>query len=146
MRVLGEGGTLRVYEDGETVFREGDPGTHLYLICSGAVRIRKEGELVSTIVAELGPGEMFGESAIIEHRPRSATVTAVGPTELALYDREAFLEALQRDPELALRAMGAMTERLRVTTGRLQDVCTQHVLDRAEMVLTERAILEAELS
>jgi len=146
MRTFGEDGTLRVYADGETIFREGDAGTHLYLVKSGMVHIRKEGDLVATVVAELGEGEMFGESAIIEHRPRSATAIAAGKTELALYDRQAFLDALADDPELALRAMAALTGRLRLTTQRLQDVCTQHVLDRAEMALTERAILQAELS
>ncbi len=146
MVIAGEGGSIRRCADGEVVFREGDEGTHLYVINEGAVRIRKDGDIVATVVAEFGPGEMFGESAIIEHRPRSASAIAVGETELSLYDRESFLEALRQDPELALRAMGALTERLRVTTQRLQDVCTQHVLDRAEMILTERAILEAELS
>lgn len=146
MRILGDGGMLRKYADGEVVFSEGDPGSHLYLVCSGSVRIRKDGELIDVVVAELGVGEMFGESAIIEHRPRSASAVAVGDTELALYDRESFLQALGEDPELALRAMGALTERLRITTQRLQDLCTQHVLDRADMILTERAILEAELS
>lgn len=146
MRILGEGGTLRVFADGETIFSQGDTGHHLYRILSGKVHIRKEGDLVATVVAELGEGEMFGESAIIEDRPRSATAIAAGETELALYDREAFLSALRDDPELALRAMTALTERLRITTERLQDVCTQHVLDRAEMALTERAILQAELS
>jgi CRP-like cAMP-binding protein len=69
----------------------------------------------------------------------------VGDTELASYDREEFIEALRSDPELALDAMRAMAQRLRVTTERLQHLATQHVLDRAEMALTEKALLEAEL-
>jgi CRP-like cAMP-binding protein len=146
MRLGSDGGTIVAYADGEVVFSEGDEGLYLYMVVSGTVRIRKRGDLVSTTVAELGPGEMFGESAIIEHRPRSADAVAVGATELACYDRHAFLEALSEDPELALRAMSALIERLRLTTGRLQELATQHVLDRAEMALTERAILESELA
>ncbi len=146
MRLESDGGTVRAYDDGDVIFTEGDDGLYLYVIISGAVSIRKEGDLVATVVAELGAGEMFGESAIIEHRPRSATAVAVGATELACYDRQAFLDALADDPELALRAMGALIERLRVTTEQLQHLATQHVLDRAEMALTERAILESELS
>lgn len=88
---------------------------------------------------------MFGESAILEERPRSATAVAVGETELASYDRAEFLEALRTDSEVALAAMRALAARLRTTTERLQQLATQHVLDRAEMALTEKALLEAEL-
>lgn len=146
MRLGSDGGSMATYADGDVIFAEGDDGLYLYIIISGAVLIRKEGDIVATVVAELSPGEMFGESAIIEQRPRSATAVALGDTELACYDRESFLAALADDPELALRAMSALIERLRVTTGRLQHLATQHVLDRAEMALTERAILESELS
>ncbi len=116
------------------------------MIINGAVRIRKEGSVVATVVAELGAGEMFGESAIIEHRPRSATALALGDTELACYDKASFLDALGEDPALALRAMSALIGRLRVTTEQLQGLATQHVLDRAEMALTERAILQNDLA
>jgi len=146
MRLESDGGSVIQFEDRDTVFAEGDEGLYLYIIVSGKVCIRKEGDLVATTVAELGPGEMFGESAIIERRPRSATAEAIGRTELACYDRDAFLAALSEDPELALRAMSALIERLRLTTERLQSLATLHVLDRAEMALTERAILESELS
>ncbi|MHB1341942.1 MAG: Crp/Fnr family transcriptional regulator [Coriobacteriia bacterium] len=146
MRLESRGGSVKRYSDGDVIFREGDAGEYLYLVVSGAVRIKKEGTLVATVVAELGPGEMFGESAIIEQRPRSASALSVGETELACYDREAFLSALQDDPELALRAMSDLIDRLRVTTQRLQHLATQHVLDRAEMTLTERAILESDVT
>lgn len=146
MRFDTGGSSVVRFADGDTVFSEGDEGLYLYAIISGGVRIRKEGALVTTVVAELGPGEMFGESAIIEHRPRSATALAVGDTELACYDKAAFLDALSEDPELALRAMSALIGRLRITTERLQDLATQHVLDKAEMALTDRAILQNELA
>lgn len=146
MRLESRGGSIRAYSDGEVIFTEGEEGEFLYLVVSGGVRIKKEGTLVATVVAELEPGEMFGESAIIEQRPRSASAIAAGETELACYDREAFLSALQDDPELALRAMSDLIDRLRITTQRLQHLATQHVLDRAEMTLTERAILEVDVT
>ncbi|MCX8007931.1 MAG: cyclic nucleotide-binding domain-containing protein [Coriobacteriia bacterium] len=138
-------GRLVKLSDGETVFEEGSEGDRMYVVLRGAVRIKKRGTVVDTVVGEIGPGEMFGESAILEERPRSATAVAVGETELASYDRREFLEALRNDPELALAAMRAMAERLRTTTERLQQLATQHVLDRAEVALTEKALLEAEL-
>ncbi|MCL4078890.1 cyclic nucleotide-binding domain-containing protein [Coriobacteriia bacterium Es71-Z0120] len=142
---IGSSGRIVKLADGEAVFNEGDPGDRMFVVLRGAVRIKKRGMHVETVVGEMGPGEMFGESAVLEERPRSATAVAVGDTELASYDREEFLSALRSDPELALSAMRAMAERLRVTTERLQHLVTQHVLDRAEMALTEKALLEAEL-
>ena len=139
-------GEVLEFADGDIVFAEGDDSTCLYLIQRGGIRIRKEGELVATVVAELGQGEMFGESGLIEERPRSATAVALGPTTLACYSRETFLQALREDPELALRAMAALIERLRTTTDQLQKLATQHVLDRTDLALTQKAILESELS
>ena len=146
MRFDTAGGSVVRFSDGETIFQEGDEGLFMYMIISGSVNIRKQGSLVATVVACLEAGEMFGESAIIEHRPRAAAAVAVGDTELACYDRDSFLAALGEDPELALQAMSTLIARLRVTTERLQDLATQHVLDRAEMSLTERAILQNDLA
>lgn len=145
MRLDSSGGSIRRCSDGDVIFSEGEMGECLFLIVSGGVRIKKEGDVVATVVAELGPGEMFGESAVIERRPRSASAIASGDTDLACYDRDAFLSAVQDDPEIALRAMSVLIDRLRITTERLQHLATQHVLDRAEMTLTERAILENDL-
>lgn len=138
-------GVIQTFEDGETVFREGDEDVFLYVVVSGTVDIRKEGELVTTTIVSFSEGEMFGELALIEQRPRSATAVAVGATVVEVYDRATFLDALSEDPELALRVMASLAERLRETTDRLQEVCTQHVLDRTEMALVQRAVLASEI-
>lgn len=139
-------GVMRTYEDGDAVFEQGEPGEHLYIVVEGGVRIRKAGDLVATVVAEFGPGDMFGEQALVENQPHSASAEAVGHTEIALYDKETFLAALRDDPELALRVIQSLSSRLRSTTEQLQRVCTQYVLDRTEMALTQKAILENELT
>lgn len=141
-----DGGELRTYYDGEVIIAEGTEGQHLYVVLSGAVRIRKSGDLVATVMAELSPGEMFGEQALIDRKPHFASAYAVGDTSLALYDRGTFLAALREDPELAMRVLESLSNRLRTTTERLQQVCTLHVLDRTELALTQKAILESELS
>jgi CRP-like cAMP-binding protein len=84
--------------------------------------------------------------ALFESRPHSASATAVGLTSLALYDRDTFVGALSHDPELALRVIESLSLRLRVTTERLQQIATQHILDRTEMALVQRAVLESDLS
>lgn len=139
-------GHTRTYENGETIFAEGDNGSHLYIVLSGSVTIRKGGDVVSTVMAELGPGEMFGEQALIDRRPHNADAQATGETTLALYDRDTFMASLREDPELALRVLESMSARLRTTTELLQRVCTLHVLDRTELALTQKAILESELA
>lgn len=138
-------GRLTAYADGDVVFEEGDLGEKLYLVLSGTVRIRKESDLVATVLGEIGAGEMFGEMALLDSKPHSATAIAVGPTELAVYDKASFLASLRADPELALRVIESLARRLRATNEQLLGVCTQHVLDRTEMELIQKAVLETEL-
>jgi CRP-like cAMP-binding protein len=140
------GGELRSYDDGEVVFNEGEEGKYLYIVLSGMVRIRKEGDLFATVLAECGPGDMFGELAMIDCRPHSAAAVAQGETELALYDRETLIRALREDPDFSLHMIESLAERLRATTEQLQSVCGQYVRDRTEMALIQKAVLEGELS
>jgi CRP-like cAMP-binding protein len=139
-------GVVRQYEDGDIVFEEGTGGEHLYVVLEGGVAIRKRGGLFTSVIAEFGAGEIFGEMALFESRPHSASATAVGLTTIALYDRDTFIDALTEDPELALRVIGSLSSRLRDTTEKLQQIATQHILDRAEMALVQKAVLESELS
>lgn len=144
MSLIDSGGIVRRYADGDAIFREGEMGEHLYIVLSGAARIWTSGDLVTTTLTELGPGTMFGEQALVDGRPHSASATAVGETEVALYDKQTFMEALREEPELALRVIESMSSRLRTTTVLLQKLCEQYVLDRTELALTERAILDGE--
>jgi len=139
-------GVVRQYEDGEVVFDEGSSGDYLYVVLQGGIAIRKRGELFTSVIAEFGEGEIFGEMALFERRPHSASATAVGLTVLALYDRDTFIDALADDPELALRVIESLSSRLRDTTEKLQQIATQHILDRTEMALVQRAVLESDLS
>lgn len=138
-------GIVRQYEDGEIVFDEGSAGESLYVVLQGGIAIRKHGDLFTSVIAEFGEGEIFGEMALFESRPHSASATAVGLTMVALYDRGTFIAALAEDPELALRVIGSLSARLRDTTEKLQLIATQHILDRTEMALVQRAVLESDL-
>ena len=139
-------GEVRDYDDGDVVFREGEVGEHLFVVMRGGICIRKGAGPVVAVLAEFEPGEMFGEQALIDSRTHSATATAVGPTQLAVYDRDTFLASLREDPEFTLRVIGSLASRLRTTSERLQQIATQHVLDRAEMALVQKAVLETEIS
>ncbi len=65
-------------EPGEEILHEGDTGTAMYIIVDGRVRVRAKGR----DIAELGPSEVFGELAALDPEPRSASVTALEPTQL----------------------------------------------------------------
>ncbi len=141
------GGRLLRFDEGDVVFREGDEGDSLYIVREGGVHIRKSGEFHTTVLAECGPGEMFGELALIDTQPHSASaVASEDGTELALYDRETFVASIREDPEFALRVIESLGTRLRQTTDQLQRICGEYVRDKAEMTLIQRAVLEGELS
>src|SRR5690349_23343198 len=82
---------IRRFRRGETIFHQGDPGDALFVIASGSVKVvlpSDEGA-EPAIVAILGPGEFFGELAILDGAPHSATIVSVEPTETLVLHRDA---------------------------------------------------------
>jgi CRP/FNR family transcriptional regulator, cyclic AMP receptor protein len=99
----------RTVPAGEVIYSEGEIGTHMYGIVSGAVELRKG----SVVVAGLGPDDVFGERALIDHLPRNVMAVAVVDTALAAIDRKTFLFLVHESPTFALGIMGALASRLR---------------------------------
>ena len=99
---------------GSEIFREGDPGDGVYFVKDGLVEISG---LINAearrVFSQLGPGEIFGEMAVIEHRPRSATATAVKDTDVYFIPRGEMLALLQRSPALAFNVLQEISRRLR---------------------------------
>jgi CRP/FNR family transcriptional regulator, cyclic AMP receptor protein len=94
---------------GSEVFREGDAGTEMFGIVSGEIELRHDGRILRT----LGADDVFGEMAIIDSAPRSATAVATKDTELAVINRHRFLFLVQETPMFALQVMSAMAARRR---------------------------------
>ena len=94
---------------GETIFKEGEPAKELYVIQSGEVEIQVGNRLLDTLEAN----DIFGEMALIDSAPRSAT--AIAKTEVALVpiSKKDFLTLVGRAPTFALDVMGMLTRRLR---------------------------------
>jgi CRP-like cAMP-binding protein len=99
----------RTVSAGECIYKEGEQGTHMYGVVSGAVDLRK----ASVVVATLGPNHVFGERALIDHRPRNLTAVATEETVLADIDQKLFIFLVHESPTFALGIMGALAERLR---------------------------------
>jgi NADH dehydrogenase len=87
----GAGIARQHFEGNEIIFREGDKGDRLYIVVNGTVQIVSEqpGQ-PSTLIAELGPGDCFGEMALINDNPRNATARTAGAVDVLTVDREAF--------------------------------------------------------
>jgi CRP/FNR family transcriptional regulator, cyclic AMP receptor protein len=101
---------------GETLFGKGDEALCLYVVLSGDLRIG-DGNIVYEQVAA---GGIVGEMALIDHAPRSATVTAVTDCTLAEIDKKRFLFMVQQTPSFALNVMRLMSNRLRRMNALLQ--------------------------
>ena len=101
---------------GKVLIREGERGREFFVIVSGEVDVHRKGRKVTT----LGPGSFVGEMALLSKAPRSATVTAVTPVDVLVITDRAFLDLLDRMPELWLKVARALAER--VGADQLNDV------------------------
>lgn len=98
----------------EVILREGDQGDSLYVILEGKVAMSKLNENDDQIViAERVPGEIFGEMALLDGLPRSATVRAIEPSLFLVINRADFIHAIMETPEIALKIMATLCNRLR---------------------------------
>jgi CRP/FNR family cyclic AMP-dependent transcriptional regulator len=109
------------YRKSEVIFEEGSIGSEMYLIHSGRVLLsvrQNENQQVPLVV--LNPGDFFGEMALVDDSPRSATASAVDDeTELIVMDRARFLFMVRQQPEFALSLMHTLCQRLRSMDKRL---------------------------
>ncbi len=100
---------LKRYPAGETIFLEDDPGDLMYLVIEGKVNIVTYG----TVLENVGLHGIFGELALIDNAPRSAGAVAAEPTEVALIDRDTFLELVRHNPAFSLYVMRHLATRIR---------------------------------
>jgi diguanylate cyclase (GGDEF)-like protein/PAS domain S-box-containing protein len=98
-----------VLEPGETLFKDGDPGHHMYVVLSGNLTIFKEGQEISTI----NSGQVFGEMAIIESKNRSATVQAADQTTLIEITKPQFDSLLASDDQFLFSLLSTLSDRSR---------------------------------
>lgn len=106
------------FHAGARIFTTGDPSDAVYIIESGTVAITVGDGPHRTEVARLGPGELFGESGVLEHRPRSACAIAITDCVLLTTPAEAFLSAFGMNNDRALALVKMLCCRLRDTTQR----------------------------
>src|SRR5258705_8141231 len=105
----------RLCEAGEVIFRAFEMGSEMFVVLEGEVELA----IGSNVVETLGPGEPFGEMALIDQAPRTATAVAKTPCKLAVIPEKRFLFLVQTTPHFALLIMKVMADRLRKMNAQL---------------------------
>jgi CRP-like cAMP-binding protein len=105
----------KTFAPGETIFVEGDQGGLMYVVIEGSVRLSVTGRTLERV----GKGSVFGEMALIDASPRSATATALTACTLAPVTAQRFKGLVRESPEFALEIMRVMAARLRSMDRRL---------------------------
>ena len=114
LEALNRAGELKSFQDGQTIFQEGDPGDGLYLVMEGRVRIAAAlGDSGQRPLASVPAGDFFGEMAILDNEPRSAYAIAEGDTRVLFLPREHILTFLESSPKAAVNLVKEFSKRMR---------------------------------
>jgi CRP-like cAMP-binding protein len=101
---------------GETIFKKGDRGDVMYGVIEGQVEIVNDGKVIATVEKD----DVFGEMALIDKAPRSASAIAKTDCKLAIVNEHLFLFLVQETPTFALQVMSVMAERIRRLSGAIE--------------------------
>jgi CRP-like cAMP-binding protein len=127
---------------GATIVSKGDPGNSLVVVVSGTVKISiSSPDGRSAILNLIGPGEIFGEVALLDGRARTADATANTNCEIYVIDRRDFIPFVRSQPALAMKLIELLCERLRWTSDQVEEVILQNLPGRlasALLRLTEK--------
>ena len=137
---LARGMAQRRYRRNEVIFHEGDPGESLHVVVEGRVKITRESiEGDEAIVAIIGPGDTFGELVLLDGAVRSATATAIEPTETLTMTRAAFSSLVDGSDPFRWQLLGGIAHRLRRLTDQLAEVHFLDLTGRLALQLTRLA-------
>jgi CRP-like cAMP-binding protein len=96
------------FRPGKELIRQGERGREFFVLVDGSVDVSKDGRKVNT----LGPGDFFGEIALVANTPRTATVTTATDVDLLVVTAQSFRSLLDHQPQLATKVLEALAERL----------------------------------
>jgi CRP-like cAMP-binding protein len=128
----------RKFKPGEVIFRQGDAGSEMYLIRSGKIKISRSAGNIEKTLAVIKEGDFFGEMAVIDGSPRSATATAIEEVNLLIVDREAFKSQLKDNPMIEY-VLETMTRRLRDTNRQVEFLLIRDEMRRVVALLVSMA-------
>lgn len=126
------------FQDGEVIVTEGIVSNNAYVVLSGKVKIVKKVDNKMVAIGTLPKGSVFGEMGLIGASTRTATVSAIGETNIGIIDKESFEKMLNQLPEDFRSIINSLVERLKITTGKLAKIGLQ--LESAKKVITSFSI------
>jgi CRP/FNR family cyclic AMP-dependent transcriptional regulator len=120
----------QTYAAGKVLFTEGDAGKHMYVIQSGRVQLTRRVRGRDSHLATLPPGEFFGEMAIINNQPRTATATVIEEAHLLVLDARTFEAMIRGNAEIALRMIKKLSARLGQANAQVETLLKQDLNHR----------------
>ena len=128
----------RRYQAGEVVFREGDGGDTCYIVRSGLARaVRQHSDGRSITLSHFAAGDIFGELVMFDEEPRSATVDVIEEVEVVAIPGRDMQRLMREHPEITVKLIAALAQRLRATNERLASQSFQTVQSRVAAVLSQ---------
>ena len=122
---------------GEMIFNQGDAGSEMYIVASGHVNIHLPGEASRRVsLKDISRGEYFGELALFDDKPRSASALATTDADLLELGRDTLSTYLERRPRAAMAILQTMAERLRQTNSMLSERAAKNVVEEIEKNLS----------
>jgi len=126
---------------GQSLFKEGDDGDHLYVVSSGKVKLgTKSIDGRENLLMILGPGDMFGELSLFDSGPRTATATAVTDSKLLALGQDKVIPWVREHPEVSLQLLARLASRLRRTNEVVGDLVFSDVPGRVAKALIDLGV------
>ena len=139
---LARGMRVRRFRRAETVFHVGDPGDALFIVMAGSIKITLPADTGDeAILATLRPGDFFGELALLDGAPRSATAVAIEPTETYILARDRFRELIATEPVMREALLATLAAEVRRLTHHVEEL---HFLDITGRLASRLARLATE--
>ncbi len=133
-------GLERKYTKNSIVFLEEEIGAILFIILNGRVKVvRTDDNGKEVILSILGQGDFFGEMALLDDLPRSATVVALDKSELFIIHRRDFLDLIERTPKVATALLRELTLRLRKSNEQIENLSLKDAVGRVATVILQLA-------
>jgi CRP/FNR family cyclic AMP-dependent transcriptional regulator len=141
--VVEQHSALRAVRRNTVVIQKGDESGVLYVVISGRLKVTvADGQGKEVILNTLGPGDYFGELAILGDMPRTATVMSLEDSKLLTLSRKAFLDLVREQPDIALAVIRNLTERVSQLTEQVGRLALGDVYSRIRDVLNAQAVEE----
>jgi len=140
-QLAADAGTEFIFEADEVIFDEGDDSDFAYIVIEGSVEMTKMMEGTEVFLAEIGPGQLFGEMGLIDGSVRSATAATLSETTLQRINKEQLMQRLSSDTEFAAPVITQLVGQLRETSSKLahqQVLSLKKAADATDIIVPKR--------